>query len=175
MISTNVKGICEKGFSLVETLITLAVMSILLGLATLEFSKWIVKYDIESQTQELYSKLQITRVQALHRNTRHYFQLERNGYSISASSSPFDFGSGESDSGDVVIAPYKQLRHPVDRGSVIKFDHRGLVPLNQARTICIPSDVNPDFDCIVIHRVRINMGKIKRQGEACVATNCRVK
>jgi prepilin-type N-terminal cleavage/methylation domain-containing protein len=165
----------NKGFSLIEMLITLAIMSILLGLATLEFSKWIVKYDIESQTQELYSKLQFTRFQAMHKNTCHFFQLERSGYSISADTAPFDFGSCHPGPDDTVVTPFRQLKHPVDNGSTIKFDSRGLVPLNNARTICISSNVNPDFDCIVIHRVRINMGKIRRQTDECVATNCMVK
>jgi prepilin-type N-terminal cleavage/methylation domain-containing protein len=164
-----------KGFSLIETLITLAIMSILLGLATLEFSKWIAKYDIESQTQELYSKLQLTRVQAMHRNTCHYFQLERSGYSITADTAPFDFGSCHPGPDDTVVSPFKELKYSVDKSATIKFDSRGLVPLNNARTICIPSNANPDFDCIVIHRVRINMGKMRRQTDECIATNCMVK
>jgi|GEM_PF-4268274 len=167
--------ISGKGFSLVETLITVAVMSILLGLATHEFGKWIVKSDIESQVAELHGRLQAMRAEANFRNRAHFLRLETGGYSVAADTWPEAFGNGRLDDEDSEIVPYKEFRRPANGGSVIKIDHRGFIPLNTARTICFYSDVNPATDCIVIHCARTNTGKIRNQRAACNAENCRVK
>jgi prepilin-type N-terminal cleavage/methylation domain-containing protein len=168
-------GIGRKGFSFVEMLITLTVISLLLGLAAHEFSKWVARYTIESQVQELYSKLQSTRAQAMFRNTAHFLVLDRGGYSIVADTYPSAFGNGELDVQDSVISPFKAFTYNADRGSVVKFDNRGLAPLNNARTVCFVSEVNPSFDCLIIHRARINMGKIRKQTDPCKAENCMAK
>jgi hypothetical protein len=146
-----------------------------LGIAALEFRKWIVKYDIESQVSELYGRMQRIRAEALYRNAAHFLVLEEGGYSVVADTWPESLGNGKIDSEDRVLVPFKQFAHPVNKGSTIKFDRRGLVPLNNARTICVLSDVDPDFDCIVVHLVRINMGKIRKQSAPCKAENCMVK
>jgi prepilin-type N-terminal cleavage/methylation domain-containing protein len=53
-----------------------------------------------------------------------------------------------------------------------------LIPGNSTRTICLSTENNPDTDCIVLSRTRINIGKLNTQisaGGACDATNCVVK
>lgn len=83
--------------------------------------------------------------------------LKENSYTIIADTDPAPFGVGENRPADTAILPETVLNSPINKGSNITFDSRGLVPLNQTRTICIYSDVSPDFDCLVISRARIHM------------------
>jgi hypothetical protein len=43
------------------------------------------------------------------------------------------------------------------------------------RTICVFSTYDPDYDCIIVSRTRINMGKIANQGNPCQSANCDAK
>ena len=62
-------------------------------------------------------------------------------------------------------------------GRIINFDRRGIVNPRgfNGGTICIFSDYDPDYDCIVISQTRIITGKLKKQisnGGECKAENC---
>jgi|WetSurMetagenome_2_1015567.scaffolds.fasta_scaffold00013_92 prepilin-type N-terminal cleavage/methylation domain-containing protein len=165
----------RKGFSLIEVLVVMGIVAILLAFTSIEFRRLMIRHDIESQVCELHGRLQRTRIEANTRNTAHFLRLEKDGYSVVADTWPDLFGNGKLDNEDRVMIPFKKFAHPVNSASTIKFDSRGIVPLNTARTICIYSDVDPEIDCLVIHCARINSGKIKNQNSACNADNCRVK
>jgi hypothetical protein len=68
-----------------------------------------------------------------------------------------------------------------NRQSGINFDKRAIVqPRGQAagEAICFFTDINPDYDCIVISQRRIIMGKLKKQpdsGGECYTDNCAKK
>lgn len=53
-----------KGFTLLELLIVIAMMAVLLAIAIPAFSKWIKKYNIESDTKKIYALLQEARAKA---------------------------------------------------------------------------------------------------------------
>ena len=53
-----------KGFTLLELLIVIAMMAVLLAIAIPAFSKWVKKYNIESDTKKIYAFLQEARAKA---------------------------------------------------------------------------------------------------------------
>lgn len=163
------------GFSLIAVLIVMGIMALLIGISTLAFSTWTTRYDIERQVKMLHADLLKTRAEAMNKNRAHFVVLKKNSYSIIADTHPSPDGDGEKSVADDVVLPDTALRHPLDSASTITFDTRGMVPLSQSRTICVSSNVNPDFDCIKVSRTRILMGKILKQGQPCDHDNCKGK
>lgn len=64
-----------RGFSLVELVVTLAIMGILLALAMPSYRAWIVNVKIRSTAESIQSGLQLARAEAVRRNTAVMFQL----------------------------------------------------------------------------------------------------
>ena len=163
----------SDGFTLVELLVVVCFIAVLAGIAFFSFSDWVRKYNVEQQTLVLYSSLMKARADSIFKNRLHFVVLEEKGFSVVADTHPQPFGDGLRTFEDEVVLPYNELNMPVNKGSVISFDTRGYVPLNCIRTICIYSQSNPDTDCLVISRSRINIGKIIKQNEDCESSNCR--
>jgi type IV fimbrial biogenesis protein FimT len=65
----------ERGFSLIELLITLAIFGVLLALGASSFRAWIVNMKIRSTAESVQSGLQLARGEAVRRNTAVMFQL----------------------------------------------------------------------------------------------------
>ncbi|HMK55143.1 MAG TPA: GspH/FimT family protein [Dissulfurispiraceae bacterium] len=172
-----VKGLrfINQGMTMIEILIVMGIVMILLGIAWLEFSTWVKKYDIERQIYMLHAQLLKSRSTAMFRNRTHFVVLKEGSFSIIDDTNPSPFGDGVNTSADTVILAETALIHPINQPSTITFNARGLTPLNQTRTICVYSEVHPDADCIVVHRARINIGCIIRQDDVCSSENCRTK
>jgi prepilin-type N-terminal cleavage/methylation domain-containing protein len=168
-------GRLKGGFSLVEVLIVVCIIALLLAIATLSFSDWVTRYNIESQILMLNGDLLRARYAAMNRNKAHFVVLKNNNYSVVADTHPSPFGDGEITEDDTVVVPEKTFARPINSSSVITFNARGMVPLYQARTICVYSEVNPATDCIIVHTARINTGKIRNQKSTCNSDNCRAK
>ena len=55
----------EKGFTLIELMVTMVILAILLGLAIPGFSRWLPNYRLRGATRELYSNLQFAKSGAI--------------------------------------------------------------------------------------------------------------
>lgn len=64
-----------RGFSLIELVITLAILAILLGLSASSYSIWIANVKIRSTAEAIQNGLQLARGEAVRRNARINFQL----------------------------------------------------------------------------------------------------
>lgn len=64
-----------RGFSLVELLVTLAILSILLGLGVSGFSTWIINMKVRAAAESIQNGLQLARGEAVRRNDLIRFQL----------------------------------------------------------------------------------------------------
>lgn len=65
----------QAGFTVAELMIGMAVVAILAGIGAPSLSKWMDNYRIKAAARELYSTLQLTRMQAIkkHRTFKAYF------------------------------------------------------------------------------------------------------
>jgi prepilin-type N-terminal cleavage/methylation domain-containing protein len=182
----------NKGVSLVELIVVISVIAILAVALGFSYVGWQGRYNVEKATKELYTDLMTARSMAMTRN-RMYF-ADFNSPAPPAGSGTYriaedtnDDGEGDADADGVIdvtghtILPSfpKTVNYPLTfASSIINFDKRGLVQPRQTAlggTICIFTDVDPDYDCIVIRQTRILMGKIIDQDDPCGADNCAEK
>jgi prepilin-type N-terminal cleavage/methylation domain-containing protein len=57
----------QDGVSMIELLTVMGIVVVLTGIATLSFSTWVNKYDIERQVYVLYAQLLKTRTDAMYK------------------------------------------------------------------------------------------------------------
>ena len=65
----------EHGFSLVELMVTVAVLSLLMTLAVPSFAEWIQNSRIRTAAESIQNGLQVARAEAVRRNARVEFAL----------------------------------------------------------------------------------------------------
>ena len=151
----------QSGFTLIEMVVVVAVISVLLAIATLKFSKLNEKYTVESNIKEIYSILMRARNSAANTNTPNVIVF-----------TPNQLQTGEDTNGDNNIdGASDSMNYPRFNinfsASPVVFDRRGLT--NNIQTIRITgfsAEANPIMDCIVISSTRINIGLMT--GGTCV-------
>ncbi len=152
----------ERGFTLVELIVAMAIMVILLSIAVLSWSEMLNKSAVESQIKTIHADLMQVRLKAL-------FGKRSRCVVINEKEQVFKIYSSEVTS--VPALETKQLRFPIISNvknalslSVLTFDAQGLLNGSE-RSLCIlPTDnllvINSAaVDSIVISQARLNMGK----------------
>jgi prepilin-type N-terminal cleavage/methylation domain-containing protein len=184
----------NRGVTLIELVIVIAIIGILVIALGFSYQGWMAKYKVERVTKDIYSDLMTARSMAINRNRAYFFDFpDARSYRLFGDTAALDDwttdGDGEWDAdGDGVLDEDvhtliggfpKTAEYDITwaEGTII-FDKRGIVEPSDnslGGTICLFTDADPDYDCIVISRTRVNMGKIKSQGDECNATNCDAK
>ena len=161
----------NSGFSLLELLVVMLIMSILLGIAAISGRTWLTKYQVESQTKSLYTDLMNARVKAMQRNRTYFVVMAAAQYTIYEDTNPGPDGDGVlQPANDTRIlqtklnANYALTIPPVVAANSINFDPKGMAyvtpgsPSNLPQTIYVTARFNAAYDCIVIEPIRITMG-----------------
>ena len=159
---------CQRGFSLVELMIVIAIMGILLSIATLNWNEMQTKSAVESQIKKIHADLMEVRLQALYSKRSRSVVISGQVYK-SYSSTVITSTALET----------KQLRYPVvwNGGGPLTFDAQGLT--NNQRSLCVmlTSDIavinSAAVDSIVVSQARTNLGK--RTGGGCASANIEQK
>ena len=167
----------EDGVTLVELIIVISIIGILVVALGFSFEGWMGKYKVEGQIKEIYIDLMNTRANAMSRSRVHFFSIPTaTSYTIYGDTNPAPDGNGTLETvldtqlpGFPKTVPYSLTWG----GDTIEFSTRGTI--TNWGTICAFTDFNPDYDCIVISRTRINMGKITNQAGVCNSDNCVAK
>lgn len=159
----------RSGFTLVELMIVVAIIGIVLAIATMNFTQWNDKYTVESYTKEIYSILMKARNDAANTNTQNLITLAANQVQVTQD----DDGDGiveATDGNDVVdpgeptiTKPYPRfvLNSTVGGGlpTTIVFGRRGITTNTQTiRITGYSPNASPGVDCITVATTRINMG-----------------
>ena len=158
------------GFSLTELITTIAILGILLAIATLNFSSWTRKSQIEKQTKELYSDFNTVRSESIFRKMRHsiIMNTDGSGYVMkrySSADEPTSAGTTLSTINSQFLLKDKDNANFISGNRTFMFDIRGLA--SDWNTIRVnPSDSGAVFDCVVVDTGRTNLGRMV--GGACV-------
>lgn len=142
----------RNGFSLIELLIVIAIISILLSIATLQFNEYTRKANIEAQTKIMYADLMNVRSEAL---------FQKKTRSVTVSATEFSVYSSATVTGAAPVIS-KTLSYPVvySGGSTITFNTQGLLDNVNNKTICVePYDNHAAYDSLVLFTTRIELGK----------------
>ncbi len=161
-----------SGMTLIELVIVISVIGVLLVALGLGFSGWTKKYKVESTTNELYADLMDARVSALQKKRVHFVMLSPNSYSIIEDTFPSPDGNGryETDSDKLLLdkhTTYTLIPAFSSGSSEFSFNPVGLISVEGI--IRFDSEVNPDYDCIVLKATRINMGLYDKDTGECNA------
>lgn len=156
----------RRGFSLIELLIIVAIVSILAVALGFQFSGWIGSYNVESQTKNMYIDLMNARARAMGRNRAHFVVVTNSNYQIfedtneNGSCESCASGSGaDSPVPGFTSAKTFDSNYQASSGTgTITMDTRGMI--SPTTTIQFNNGgYSPDYDCIIVEATRIKMGK----------------
>ncbi len=164
----------NSGFTMIEIVTVMAILGLLLGLATISAHDWLARCKVEGQTKELYADLMNSRVSAMQRDRAVFVTLTAhpvNQYEIHVDTHPSPDGDEHLQPTQDTLIMRKQTRFPLIPRmglgqTTFHFGKNGLVSLNG--TIRFDSSVNPITDCIVIFSTRIHLGKWNESASQCI-------
>ena len=159
------------GYSLIELIVVIAILAILLALATIDFNTWQRKSIVERYTKELYSDIQNARMKAAFTKKRQRIVLGTQQAQFWSYSSEGDLG------GTNVSTKILPLSLTLNAGwtpaNIIDFDTRGIMndPVPPAKVICFTTTVDAAYDAVIITGALTSMGKVTNRGSFCAQTN----
>jgi len=160
----------EDGVTLTELLVVVSIIGILTVALGFSFRGWMTNYRIETTTKQLYSDLMEARTRAMTRNTMHFVTLSTRSYQIYEDTNGNN--AADAGAGDNPVPGYanpKTVQYDLGWTGDVVFNTRGLSSSSATITVplTIPSDTNPDYDCVLVYESRIQMGKMS--GGVCGA------
>lgn len=160
-----------RGFTLVELIVVIAIISTLLTIATLSFNSWIQKNRIESQVNSMVADFNALRVRAMTRKQRHSITLNATSYVFRSYSSNdedlFSGGTTLSDGAKHVGFQLKSNSTTLYNGTVLEINDRGLL-VSTTTSIYLDSPNNSaTIDCLAVHTARTNPGKKNSTWSSC--------
>lgn len=162
-----------RGYSLIEMVVVIGIISILLAIGRLNFKDYAKRYQIESQTRMLYSELLKARVGALYERRTSRIKLYSDKFEV--------YSSTQDNTKGVAPVRTQALPFPITsnadgdgvNGYQIDFDARGVV--NDWCSICVEKgDGSGAVDSVVVSLNRVSIGK-KDQGDECNASNITIR
>ena len=174
----------RNGFTLIELIITVAIVGVLTAAAAATATNFVRKYRVESQAQALFNDILTARIQAMHTNVVHFVRIQQGsgGYSVYRDAN----NDGNLQTATDRIIPMdgsKFVRYPITWSNaddnapgggselVLSFNARGIAEVS--RTVCVVSpNVRPRYDCIKISQTRAAIGKMNDQTGGCQSANC---
>ena len=150
----------KSGFSLIELIVVIGIISIILTIATMDFHNWTVKSNVEKETREMYADFSSLRTRAIYTNKRIRISLIPKNYTFRSYSASEPLTAG-------TIIESKTIPYAITledgssiSGKTIDFDTHGFT--NNVLTIRVAAPIsNAALDCLVILNGQTNLGKMK--------------
>jgi type IV fimbrial biogenesis protein FimT len=163
----------REGFTLVEILITIAILGILLLIAVTDFKGIREKYRVEAETKQLYADLMDARAQAMQRNRIFFVRFSGatgTSYATYEDTNTAPDGNGIWDNTADTRVTNVTVEHTITTALtggvfVFEFNRNGIA--SATGDIRFSSTAQPDYNCITILPTRIKMGQYIGVG-ACV-------
>lgn len=164
----------NNGFTLIEILVSIAIIGILATIATTGFTKLVEKYKVSYQARTMYADIMTARTMAVKKNRVYFINLSTDQYSVYEDTHTPPDGNGTLETASDSLISQKRLDKAItwNDTATIKFTPRGLC--STLKTVCIYSSSTPEYDCIKISRTRVALGKLLAQG-TCSGDNCKAK
>jgi prepilin-type N-terminal cleavage/methylation domain-containing protein len=158
------------GFTLVEIMIALAIVGIVVMLATSTFRGMMEKYRVEGETKQMFADLMDARGRAMQRNRVFHVQITTNGYKTFEDTNPAPDGDTDLTGSDTQVAgvTVKHMITATGGLSNFQFNRNGIASVTGTGTISLSpnvQNVQADYDCITVKPTRIKMGQY-------IGTNC---
>ena len=120
----------NKGFTLTEVVVTLAILSIMATIAIPSYISWLPKHRLQTSVRQIYDDLNLAKMEAVRRNTDVFVQFSRanDTYSVILDSN----NSGAVDGGDTTLKNNIALEDGVNinstslGGDTVGFNNRGM-------------------------------------------------
>lgn len=159
-----------RGYSLVEVLVVIGIVSVLLGIGTLQFSVYLRRYRTEAQARTIYAELQKARVRALYQRRPTLVLLYADGFEVYSSTREKSAGAAPlySRGLDFPIACTSKKGDGAT-GYPLDFDASGLA--GNWCSICVGDGASAAaVDSVLISAARVRLGK-RKEGYDCKAEN----
>jgi prepilin-type N-terminal cleavage/methylation domain-containing protein len=158
------------GFTLVEILITIAILGVLLMIGISNLRGFNEKYKVEAETKQLFADLMDARGRAMQRNRASIVRINANDYQTYEDTSPAPDGDGALQNNLDTLITNTTVSHAIAAGNIavplsFNFNRNGIASV--AGFIRFSSTAQPDYDCISIGATRIKMGQYNATGNTC--------
>jgi hypothetical protein len=147
----------------------MAIISTLLGAATIGYHEWQVKYNVEAQVKTMVTDISELRVRAMTTKQRHSITVNKQNYVFKSYSSDDELLTA----GTVMPSGTRAVKYDLKKnsttfysGQVFEIDHRGMLVATTG-TIYIDSNSSATIDCLILHTVRVNPGKKNATWSSC--------
>lgn len=165
----------RHGFTLVEVLIVIAIMSILLSITSMQFTDYLRRGAIERQTKELYSDLMATRTAAVTQHSPRRVIVTPTVFTFISSA----MGNNSGRTTRTLARTITWSGRGTATQTEIIFDERGTFNIDVSAgntTICVdPSLESVLYDRIVVFSTRIHLGKATVFEGACDSDHVNVQ
>jgi prepilin-type N-terminal cleavage/methylation domain-containing protein len=148
----------DRGITIVELIVSIAVVGILMGLSYISFDDWVTRYKVEKATREFYADMMEARITAMAKCRDHFIVMEPDRYTLYEDRNE----NGGPDADEAMPTYPKKVEYRLrwnGIGAQFGFSGRGMV--TSSKTVWFETSTQPEYDCMRVSMTRIILGKMK--------------